>query len=445
MKTHSIAAIIAGLFSISAAAQVSNVPSRQDLNQEMVNQEPDGQTAFAEPETIVLGSNLGITEPADSAAVANAFLRFAREKKGCVAFLGGSITAMTGWREMTKEELQKRFPQTEFDFIEAGIPSLGSTPHAFRLYNDVLSKATPDLLFVEAAVNDDTNEFTGIEQIRGMEGIVRHCLKANPLMDIVMLQFIYEPFIPLLEKGDMPEVIVNHEKVASHYGIASINCAKEISARMQAGELTWEAFGGTHPLPLGHRYYAAAIGRLFDRCIAGSCEAEVLSGAADDAGAGSEQHAAGLTIKAHPMPAAMDGFCYEYGKFVVIKKARLHGNFRYVQDWEPTVRPANTRPGFVHVPFLETTGGEASLTFRFKGRAVGIFCVAGPGAGVLQYSIDGGEYQEVNTYTRWSRKLYLPWVYMLAQDLSKGHHTLRLKIKSGDRMDCQIRNFVVNE
>lgn len=41
---------------------------------------------------------------------------------------------------MIQEDLKQRFPDTEFTFIDAGIPSTGSTPHAFRFENDVLQK-----------------------------------------------------------------------------------------------------------------------------------------------------------------------------------------------------------------------------------------------------------------------------------------------------------------
>ena len=64
---------------------------------------------------------------------------------------------MSGWREFLIAWLEKKSPDTKFDFIAAGIPSLGSVPHAFRLEDDVLSRGPVDLLFVEAAVNDATN------------------------------------------------------------------------------------------------------------------------------------------------------------------------------------------------------------------------------------------------------------------------------------------------
>ena len=110
----------------------------------------------------------------------NSYQMFEKERVGTVAFLGGSITEMKGWRDMICEDLKQRFPYTKFTFIDAGIPSTGSTPGAFRLADDVLSKAKVDLLFVEAAVNEDTNGFNAIEQVRGMEGIVRHPLLSNP-------------------------------------------------------------------------------------------------------------------------------------------------------------------------------------------------------------------------------------------------------------------------
>jgi len=42
-----------------------------------------------------------------------------------VVFLGGSITHMKGWRAMISKDLQARFPNTTFDFVDAGIPSTG--------------------------------------------------------------------------------------------------------------------------------------------------------------------------------------------------------------------------------------------------------------------------------------------------------------------------------
>lgn len=109
----------------------------------------------------------------------NSFRKFEKERRARVAFLGGSITEMDGWRNMIERQLQQRFPYTQFEWVEAGIGSTGTTPGSFRLQHDILSKGKVDLLFVEAAVNDDTNGFSALEQVRGMEGEVRLLWKAT--------------------------------------------------------------------------------------------------------------------------------------------------------------------------------------------------------------------------------------------------------------------------
>ena len=76
-------------------------------------------------------------------------------------------------------------------------------------------------------------------------------------MDIMMLHFILRSFYSEVGQRQMPDVILNHERVANHYLLPSVNLASEIAARMRSGEFTWEQFGGTHPNPLGHAYYAA--------------------------------------------------------------------------------------------------------------------------------------------------------------------------------------------
>lgn len=361
----------------------------------------------------------------------NSYQMFEKERVGTVAFLGGSITEMKGWRDMICEDLKQRFPYTKFTFIDAGIPSTGSTPGAFRLADDVLSKAKVDLLFVEAAVNDDTNGFNAIEQVRGMEGIVRHALLSNPSMDIMMLHFIYDPFIPKLDGGQMPDVILNHERVANHYLIPSVNLATEVAARMREGEFNWEQFGGTHPKPLGHSYYAATINKVLDEMYAPCAVADAA-------------------VKPHVLPAVpLDGYSYTNGKLVDIRQAHINKGWQLVPSWTPRLI-AETRPGFVDVPMLETDRPGAKLTLDFEGTAVGIFCVSGPAAGILEYSIDGATFKKLDTFTAWSGGLYIPWVYMFDTELPKGKHRLMLRMSKDHHPQskgtaCQIRLFVVNE
>ena len=68
----------------------------------------------------------------------------------------------------------------------------------------------------------------------------------------------------------------------------------------------------------------------------------------------------------------------------------------------------------------------ATLKLKFTGAAVGIFVVAGPDAGNVEFSIDGGPKRTLDQFTRWSGGLYLPWAYVLDADLEPGDHELTL-------------------
>lgn len=358
----------------------------------------------------------------------NSFIKFERERKGRVVFLGGSITRMEGWVDLIEEQLKKRFPYTEFDFINAGIPSTGSTPGAFRFKNDALKNGDVDLLFVEAAVNDDTNGFDYVEQVRGMEGEVRQALIANPNTDIVMLHFIYDPFIPIVKEGRTPDVVMNHERVANHYLIPSVNLIQEIAERMEDGEFTWNQFGGTHPAPLGHDYYAASIARLFDSMW--------------------KDIDADEKIIPHNIPEKpLDEYSYFNGELLSINNAKLSG-WNYVNSWTSNDK-IEKRSGFFNVPMLEAKAPGAKLSFKFDGKAIGIFCTCGPSSGIIEYSIDGAPFKKLDTFTGWSSGVYLPWVYMFATELNPGKHELMLRMtgnknRNSKGYELQIRDFVTN-
>lgn len=363
-------------------------------------------------------------------SMANSFIRFEKEQKGRVAFLGGSITEMNGWRNMIQEQLKQRFPFTVFDFIDAGISSTGTTPHAFRMEQDVLSKGEIDLLFIEGAVNDHTNGFSPQEQVRGMEGVIRHALTANPYMDIIMLHFVYDPFLKMFPKGQTPDVILNHERVANHYLIPSINCAREISERINKQEFSWGEFGGVHPKKFGHKFYAADIQALWDTMWSLSPN---------------------YVREKHEIPAkSLDEYSYTNGKFIDLKEVRIKNDWSVIPLWQPKEK-TGTRKGFVDVPMLYADSPGATFTYSFKGKAVGLFMACGPYSGIIEYSIDGKEFHELDTFTKWSKSLYLPWLYVLASELdNRETHTLTVRISKKKNpkskgTECVIRNLVINE
>lgn len=346
-----------------------------------------------------------------------------------VAFLGGSITHNTGWRNKISKYLQERFPKNNFTFITAGIPSLGSLPHAFRFEQDVLQKGNPDLLFVEAAVNDHTNETDSLTQIRAIEGIVRHAKKSNPTMDIILMAFADPDKTADYQNKKIPLEIKNHELVASHYQLPSINLAKEVADRLAANEFSWEYdFKDLHPSPFGQEIYYQSIKYLINE----SCQRFGTGNAAQS-----------LTL---PKPLEVKNF--EGGKYVNISEAKIKNGWQLVENWQPT-DGAGTRSGFVNCSVLEATTPDASLSLSFTGNAVGIGLLAGPDTGEVLYSIDNSPYQSMDLYTQWSHFLHLPWYKLFASNLSDKKHTLHLKISPNKNPKskgnaCRIVYFLVN-
>ena len=56
-------------------------------------------------------------------SLTNSKFVFESTKRGHVAFIGGSITEMNGYRPLMSAYLQQQFPATQFTFTNAGIAS----------------------------------------------------------------------------------------------------------------------------------------------------------------------------------------------------------------------------------------------------------------------------------------------------------------------------------
>lgn len=358
----------------------------------------------------------------------NARLRFERDKAGHVAFLGGSITEMNGYRPMVMAALQKRFPETKFTFTSAGISSTCSTTGAFRLKADVLDAGPVDLLFVEFAVNDDQDAgHPRIACIRGMEGIVRQLRRHNPRADVVFTHFINEGMMETLEQGKTPLTAEAHDEVAKHYAIPTIDLQREVTEQIVAGKLTWKEFGGVHPAPCGNAIAAGMIERLMDRMWKDPSPADAR---ATD----------------HPMPAPLDPQSYANGRFVDPNDARPGKGWTIaVPDWK-TLK-GSTRGQFNKIPLLCATDPGAELKLEFTGTAIGAFLAAGPDAGILEASVDGGPAVDVDLYHRFSAGLHYPRTVMFATDLRPGPHTLILRVKDETNSAghaARIMKFVAN-
>lgn len=337
----------------------------------------------------------------------NARHAFSASKRGRVAFIGGSITEMNGYRLMVEKSLRARFPETEFTFDNAGISSTCSTTGAFRLQRDVLSEH-PDLLFVEFAVNDDQDAgHAERECIRGMEGILRQARMHNPNMDMVVTHFVNPPMLEMLQREETPTSSRAHERVARRYGVSTIDLAREVAQRISEGKLTWKEFGGTHPAPRGNRIAADLIDDLLTA-------------------AWSRPSPPGQPAR-HRLPQPIDANSYVRGRLVDVTEADHDGKWTLARpDWSNI--QGSLRQRFRDRSLLSTSDVGAELTFGFQGTAVGIYLLAGPDAGTVEYSIDGGPIDTVDLFHRFSARLHYPRSVVFDADLEPGRHELTVRV-----------------
>lgn len=332
---------------------------------------------------------------------------FEQTKKGHVAFIGGSITEMNGYRPMVVESLRRRCPDTTFTITDAGISSTTSTTGAFRLQDHVLSQGPVDLLFLEFAVNDDQDgHHSRVECIRGMEGIVRHLRKHNPNADIVVSYFVNEGMLETFRSGRDPLSSSSHDEVLKHYAISGIELNREVSQRIDSGKLTWKQFGGVHPGPDGNRICANMIDRLLDKAWSGATAA---------------------AAKPHPLPAPLDANSYDNGRWIAPDAARIGSGWKVeTPDWSKL--KGECRGRFKTEKLICAAEPGATLTLPFAGRAIGAYLLAGPDAGTVEVSVDGGASKRFDLYHPYSGGLHYPYTRVFDGDLAPGAHVLTLTL-----------------
>lgn len=326
-----------------------------------------------------------------------------------VAYLGGSITHQEGWRPRTLQWLQERYPDASIKGINAGVPGTGSDLGAARLNHDVL-KYSPDLVFVEFQVNDNGTEE---KIIKSMEGIVRQVWKKDPHTDICFVYTVKDGQTEIINAGNYPPNAVVHEKVASHYGIPSIQFGIEVARLEKEGKLIFKgsnsseeetgdkilfSIDGIHPVAGGDRLYADAVARSI-----------VLM----EAETGPKLH--GLKT-----PLYRDN--WEDAKMHDIVEAEFSGNWVRLEPGKDPLakRYSETPTWFSHLMKSDTPGD--SLTVKFKGRAIGLYDIGGPESGQLSVVIDDKPPVLVDRFTHYNDHIRHEYFYL--PELKDGSHTV---------------------
>ncbi len=347
-----------------------------------------------------------------------------------VAYLGGSITAQNGWRVQSLDYFRKQFPKAKFSEIHAAIGGTGSTLGAFRLEHDVL-RLSPDLVFVEFAVNDASERPENI--IAGMEGIVRKVWTKFPGSDICFVYTLTDRLLPDLQKGKFPKATTTMEQVADHYGIPSVHMGLEVARLEKEGKLQMKAPNakmtqvsgkeldqnsplrvdengkipfaqdGVHPFnDTGHRLYMEALSRSFPKI--------------KDAGTPGE----------HKLPTALRADNLSDTVMLPIDKATLSGDWKKLSEVE--LKKSNMGKELsMRVPSLWKAPVGAEMSFRFKGSRAMMYDILGPEGGKLEITVDGKKsiVTRIDAYGSYNRLSTLP----LASGLDPSQtHEVKIKV-----------------
>ena len=335
------------------------------------------------------------------------------KKEIVVAYLGGSITEMGGWRNLTTDWLRKTYPQVTFKEVAAAIGGTGSDLGVFRVGHDAL-RHDPDLLFVEFATNDAGGSPASIWST--MEGIVRQTWRKDATTDVIFTYTITAPMMGDYGKGVCPRAASAMEQLADHYGIPSIGFGPRVAAEVKAGRLAMTpadqekapagtvlfAKDGVHPAPEGHAFYLQSIIEGFTQ-LAAAKQVPV-------------DHAAQLAT-------AFVSYNLEAAKMVEIEPSMLKGGWEKLPATDGKARAFSRRMGQM---WHAGQPGD-KLAFTFSGSCCRIYDLLGPDGGQVWVTVDGKRAEKpaarFDSYCTYHRIATL-WVYQG----KPGTHTVEIEV-----------------
>ncbi len=318
----------------------------------------------------------------------NFFNKLQNAQPVTIAYMGGSITQMKGYRVLTTLWFEQQYPDVQFRAINAGVGGTGSDLGVFRLKRDVLDHE-PDLLFVEFAVNDTRASPQRI--IRAMEGIVRQTWSRLPACDIVFVYTLTHRHLDDLNQGKMTRSASVMEAVADHYNIPSIHMSQDIIALVKSGKMVMKsnrkamansaeqlnlegdlptnaqgvipfAGDGVHPyLDTGHQLYLRAIVRSMPAI-----------------------QAAGQ-VGSHALTKPLDPDNWQNAKLIPLTKDMFTGPVTLLDPRSDKLASKFTD----NLPDLYQAQPGATLQFNFRGSKAMIYDVIGPSTNNVRLTLDG--------------------------------------------------------
>lgn len=252
--THGLAAAFAVLIFAGAALSGCGTPPEP---------ETPGDFRAAEIERSLVSTG-------NTARLNRVFEKAAAGEDLTFAYVGGSITEgyATGARtpncyaSLSAAEFQSSY--CAGGTVTCQNNGLSGTPSVIgflRADTEVL-QTQPDLIFIEFAVNDGTDQLYQTSY----ESLVRNCLE-QPNEPAVILLFTY------MESGHCCQD--QQQAIGEYYGLGMISVRDAIASDLENGNILWNAYGAddVHPSSDGHRMIADMIANYFAKAKAAKSDA----------------------------------------------------------------------------------------------------------------------------------------------------------------------------
>ncbi|MFI4911124.1 MAG: SGNH/GDSL hydrolase family protein [Sedimentisphaeraceae bacterium JB056] len=338
------------------------------------------------------------------------FGKLAAKEPVTIAYIGGSITEQQGWRDGTFDNFVKTYPDVEFTQINSAIPGTNSQLGAARIDRDVLSK-DPDLVFIEFAVNDGNSEYSQ----KTFEGMVRKIYDADINTDICFVYTIWNGQIEkYLYNGRYQPSASGMEVVAEHYGVPSIHMAFYAAKLLREDKLVFKAPLSTKDKiafsPDGVHPYTQTGHPLYTRAVVDSLvEIENAS-------------TAGERI----VPLALHKDDWQDAKLVSLSEVRKSESWQEITTKKSKLFAEFGK--FMPRIWMADKNGS-SISFAFKGTAVGIYGIKGPDVGMLKIELDSREPELITFFDSYcTAGRYKLKSVMLAYGLSDDVHRVKITV-----------------
>ena len=336
----------------------------------------------------------------------NSYVKLTQDKELTVAYLGGSITVGANytdhcWRTLIDEWFKSEFPRANIQMINAGMGGTGSTYGAYRMDTAVLPYK-PDLVFVEFAVNDDVfsdgyGEFKLTREYlqEFYETIIRKVYAANPKADIVI---VYTAKNGMTTRSPS---IKAHEELAKYYNLNSVYFGQTLLDYIKNNGLTLKdyIFDGIHPTDKGYDVMVEPLKEMFANAWSGLAVTEAKAKALPE-----------KLLSAHDRSD-----CY----YILAKDTEYDGS------WSGTSIMSSKTPG-------------GTMSCKFTGDEVAVFAGISTKSVIIDYRIDGGEWQEQAFYGANVRERVL-----LASGLEPTEHTLEIRVSEKIKTEDTVQIYAV--